>query len=318
MATITKLKAAVNNKNLPILSNDGYLYNYYIGRYVDKMSELDYTLTEPERNALNTFINNGIEKNWIDKVLYFMPFIGTETTPLQGAVPLIDNIADYELAVNSVDSSLFTFDNDGKIKSFGGSPDCTGSIEIPVTTFDLGLLPAFSAFINVNYLEANGDDKKEIKGTFVSAYNSNNSLFGIRKGASGYNSIQYGRRTTDAIAFNAVTGTAYVEDAQLNVYATLRKNIDNSLERENYSTTKGDTTINHNTVSITSIPTEEATYFVGGGTRNLTTVMNCFAIVKPFITESDFYNLSQAVFALTTALGRDIPSSTQSEPEPES
>ena len=312
MATVTKLKAAVNNKNLPILGEDGNIYNYYVGRYIKKMSELGYTLTSTELQAVNTFVNAGISDGWIDKVAYFMPFIGTETTPLQGMVPLIDSISDYELAVNSV-GTIFSFEN-GKIKSFGGSSNCIGITKIPVTNFDLGTPDAFSIFINVNYLAANGDEEKTVKGTFAYANDSENiARFSMRKGRSGSapaNSMNVGRRLDgqSEITFIGISGTSYIEDAQLGIFAAIYNNPNDSINRKLYAITKGDNTPTFETSSIINVAMPKCTYVIGGNVRSMTTVTNCMAFLKPHnITEFDMYNFNQAVFALTTALGRDIP-----------
>lgn len=313
MTTVTKLKAAVNNKNLPVLGEDGNIYSYYVGRYMNKMSELGYTLTSTELQAVNTFINDGISDGWIDKVVYFMPFIGTETTPLQGMVPLIDNVANYELAVNSV-GNIFSFEN-GKIKSFGGSSNCIGTAEIPVTNFDLGTPDAFSTFINVNYLAANGDDKSDIKGSFASAQDSENiARFSIRKGkkngASQPNSMTAGRRLDEQSEINFITlfGTDYIEDAQLGIFAAIYNNPNDSINRKTYAITKGSNTPAWVANFIGNVTMPKCTYVIGSSIRSLTTVTNCMAFLKPHnITESDMYNFNQAVFALTTALGRDIP-----------
>ena len=98
MATVTKLKAAVNNKNLPILGEDGNLYNYYFGRYFNKIVEKGYTLTSGEITALNAFIQDGINNGWIDIVKYFLPLIGDSSHLDAAAVPLIDEVGNYEMA----------------------------------------------------------------------------------------------------------------------------------------------------------------------------------------------------------------------------
>ena len=98
MATVTKLKAAVNNKNLPILGEDGILYNYYFGRFFNKIVEKGYTPTSGEITALQEFIQNGINNGWIDIVKYFLPLVGDSSHLEAATVPLIDNVGNYEMS----------------------------------------------------------------------------------------------------------------------------------------------------------------------------------------------------------------------------
>jgi hypothetical protein len=45
--------------------------------------------------AVGAFIEDGINKGWINHIKYFLPFIGNNTIPLAGAVPLIDGVDNY-------------------------------------------------------------------------------------------------------------------------------------------------------------------------------------------------------------------------------
>ena len=143
MATVTKLKAAVNNKNLPILGEDGNLYNYYVGRWMNKVNALGYSPSSTEINALNAFVQNGIDNGWIDKAVYLLPFVGSETIPLAGMIPLIDNVADYEPSVESMQTTDFEYIG-GKINGFKGG---SAFIELPVKNYDVEG-NAFSVFID--------------------------------------------------------------------------------------------------------------------------------------------------------------------------
>ena len=120
MATITKLKGEVLNKNLPILLQDGSITNYYYGNFRNKLTEFGYTISQDEATAVEAFVQSGIKNGWIDYVQYLLPFIGDSTTPEAGVVPLIDNVDNYRMAEydSSRDySDLFTFDQvTGKIK----------------------------------------------------------------------------------------------------------------------------------------------------------------------------------------------------------
>lgn len=125
MATVTKLKSEVFNKNLPVLLPDGGITNYYFGKFVNTITAKGYQLSSAEKNALSAFIESGLN-SWIDYVDYFMPFIGDEDHPNAGTVPLIDNINDYKMEEYGDESyaSLFEYDdNNGKILSVHNNAD---------------------------------------------------------------------------------------------------------------------------------------------------------------------------------------------------
>ena len=107
--TVMKLKARVNNDNLPYLRENGSMDTYCVGRYLDKLAEVGYTPTNAEETAIRTFVNSGIEEGWINKIRYFLPLIGSSAKPDAVRVPLIDKIADYELPTGG----SFTFSDGG-------------------------------------------------------------------------------------------------------------------------------------------------------------------------------------------------------------
>ena len=309
MATVTKLKAAVNNKNLPILGDDGNLYNYYVGRWRNVISELGYTPTNSELTALEAFVLNGINDGWIDRVKYFMPFIGLETTPLTGMVPLIDQVADYELAEESVDTELFRYNN-GKIMGIGGRDDNTGKqATLPVTTRDFGLSQCFSAFIDCRY--ENTDLEFNIDGTIISAYDiTDNSInIAVRKGSQNSTSLYYilnNGTITETISAGVVTS----EDVPQEIgafWSVYDKN--NELLRSRGSLWKGNTSLRGYGTSTFTYPTaiSSSTYQFKVGAnavRPLKLKVNVVGIIDPTITSSELLSFNKAVFILTAALGR--------------
>ncbi len=139
MINVIKLRSLVDNKNLPVLTKDGEVSNYYVGAYKNKLSEIGFYLTEEQTTALNTFIEDGIGKGWIDYIKYFLPFIGDTNTPLAGAVPLIDSIDNYQMSVYTMEenlSNLFVYNAQGDIMSMGG-PTITPSTQILKTPVKL-------------------------------------------------------------------------------------------------------------------------------------------------------------------------------------
>lgn len=153
MATVTKLKAEVNNKNLPVITPSGEITNYYLGVFLNKIVEKGYTPSQTEIIALNTFIENAISNNYIDYIQYMLPFIGNSDNPFAGTVPLIDNVDNY--AMSEYDgtedyATLFEYDNSGKIISLHNTRNgqYDDYIKTPVT-YEMQS-NGFSIFMNVN------------------------------------------------------------------------------------------------------------------------------------------------------------------------
>lgn len=155
MATITRLKAAVNNKNLPILTPDGELTNYYVGMYLNKIAETEYSLSVSEKTAISAFIDSAIQNGYIDYIQYMLPFIGDSAHSKAGIIPLIDNIDNYEMSEytgeENYDTNFFEYDSiTGKIKSVHNSRNTGDFIKTPVKPShqDKGI----SVFFNANYI----------------------------------------------------------------------------------------------------------------------------------------------------------------------
>lgn len=314
MATVTKLKAAVSNKNLPILGEDGNLYDYYTGRYSNKLSELGYTLSATERNALQAFIQEGINKGWIEKVKYLMPFIGGESAPITGIVPLIDDVANYALAVDSVDSKLFSYDVYERIKCMGGRSDCSGiSVKLPVKTSHFSCPLSFVPFVNVTLTSetiVNG-----LMGMFTFARDSNNSLrFAMRKGETSRNNYQYGVKADPLSSSSSYSNIAHTgfEDP-CNAGILFGRFIDNDSEKyfSRYVCVRGEASaksVDLKSASSVELPEDSQSFDIYIGSSVSTPILqkiNVFALFDPInLTSSDMYSFNQAVFALTTALGR--------------
>lgn len=128
-AIITRLKISVDNKNLPVITADGQLLNYFVGKYVNALDNLGVNLTTNEFNAVNTLIENAISHGWVDYVDYFFPFIGSKIRPSSGFVPLIDRYSNYDISRFEIGRSIggsgldnedtFAYDNSDRITSFG-------------------------------------------------------------------------------------------------------------------------------------------------------------------------------------------------------
>lgn len=313
MATVTKLKAAVNNKNLPILGDDGNLYNYYVGRYTNKISELGYNLTNTEIQVLNTFIETGINDGWIDKIVYLLPFIGSEVSPLTGLVPLIDNIADYELAEDSVDSKLFSYGN-GKIMCVGGRDDNANiNAKIPLKTSQFGPTNCVSAFFN-STLDSQTTDVSR-NGTFIIAEDNNSIVrFFCRKGSPVTSFFQVGVRETSEseLTTDEINGANFEEPCNVGIYTSRYYSENTKVKR--YVMVKGENSPRSSDMEGTTstskpIPDTDCDVFIGNNHAHPIKVkINLCAFINPInLTANDMYSFNQAVFSLITALGRDVP-----------
>lgn len=170
MISVIKLKSLVDNKDLPVLTDDGKITNYYVGCYINKLSELGYTLTPIQITAIETFIQDGITNGWINYIKYFLPFIGNKSNPLTGAVPLIDIIDNYQMSNYTFSedlSKLFIYDLDGYILSMGGK-DVTLNNQVIKTPINLSnVYGGISITVNIGPF-----DKSQL--------NSNLSYFGVQ------------------------------------------------------------------------------------------------------------------------------------------
>lgn len=122
-ATVIKLKASVNNPELPVLGYDGNIYDGIVGCYLNKLVECGYTPTNTEKSAISTFIESGKTKGWLNAVQYILPFIGDSDHPFAGCVPLVDVLGNYAMAEYSGSEDYAdSFDyNGGKIVGLGGN-----------------------------------------------------------------------------------------------------------------------------------------------------------------------------------------------------
>lgn len=309
MATVTKLKAAVNNKNLPILGSDGNLYNYYVGRWQNILAENGYIPSASEISAVNAFIENGINNGWIDKVKYLMPFIGSESAPITGMVPLIDNVAQYNLVEQTVDAKLFSYSG-GKIACLGGRDDNSNiNAQTPINTSQLGTTNCFSPFVCVT-LDAN-TVTEGIKGVITFAKDVNNkSRYTIRKNTI----FEYGMRVDASIEtdYKSIIGSNITTPCTTGIFmARYYNDTTGRDEFKRYIILDGeDSPKNLDMIGNKSIeiPTTESPYniFVGSNfSFSILVKVNVIAYMDvTTLGTNDMLAFNQAVFTLTTALGR--------------
>ena len=88
MTTVTKFKGVIDNNSLPVLTPEGLL-PYWEGKFVNRLSELDYTLSTTQKNATETFLEEIAEEEVVNTVRSFWPFIGSSDNIAAAKVPLI-------------------------------------------------------------------------------------------------------------------------------------------------------------------------------------------------------------------------------------
>lgn len=137
MITVTRLKASVNNPDLPVLLDDGTVVNFYVGNYIAKMRSNEYNLSDAQIAALNAFVESGIASGWAQYVKYFLPCVGSLSTPITGAIPLIDKVGNYEMSEydGTEDLSKVFAGADGEIKYIHQSGEV--ALKTPVKWEDL-------------------------------------------------------------------------------------------------------------------------------------------------------------------------------------
>lgn len=310
MATITKLKAEVNNNNLPILGNDGKLYNYYAGRYANKMADYGHSLSVSELNAVNAFVEDGINNGWIEMVRYMMPFLGTRDTPITGIIPLIDNIADYNLAEENVDESAFTYSASGRITALGNPSSNVGKIKLPFSSVDLPDKD-FSPFINLNYTAdmIDGLLSQNLSGTLGIYDYTESSLNASIRWTNINKRLELSRRPIAGadLVINGISGTKRESVAQCNVFYSVYHDGESTPHFKRFVATKGVTTPDSIDVngSVTATDFLQGTYILGYSVNKIIVPMNMVAVLDPIlVNKATLEAFSNAVFNFTTALGR--------------
>lgn len=322
MISVVKLKAVVDNKDLPVLTRDGEIVSYYAGAYKNKLMEVGYTPTPAQMTAIGAFIEDGMNNGWIDQIKYFLPFIGNSNVPLSGAVPLIDSIDNYQMSEYTFTedlSKIFVYDSSGQIISMGG-PTITPNSQVlktPVKVSDMGGGLNVSACI--------GPFVRDNSYLSYFAYQtvlSSGSLFrGIRINGSGLFDIIY-RRTIDAASANIIaisrpTGAeidnlwVQKKDFSLNI-AYFKDEADGNNYYMRFITTPDKSLENYDKgISKSFVAYEGDDSLLSK--YNATYGMNQFSCLIPIkswgvfdyhITRQQLADFNAAVFTLNTALGR--------------
>lgn len=314
MATVTKLKAAVNNQNLPILGSNGNLYNYYCGRYINKLDDLGVALTSSEAEAINAFINNGIENGWIEYIKYFLPFIGDNINPLSGIVPIIDKINNYEILPSSIDSNLFAYDVSGRIVSFGHPSAPNRAVYLPIKSSDMN--NGASIFFNKTYKAEEDVQQPGTNSLIIHSVlpepNSSKTRFGFgmaKIDVDNYLRIDNTYRSTveGDVVHQYMAGTDLSAGQQLGFYYARYLDGNDNFKKKYYIITKGSASPSFKDMNGSSSP--DVCYNNDNFTLGFTTLsnkysINCLGVIDISATVGIMYSFNQAVFALTTALGR--------------
>lgn len=95
MSTITKIKGVIDNPNLPVITPEG-LVNPIYGKFVNSLSEQDYTLTPAQSEAVKAFTNVIADNELAEYIQTIFPFIGSQSNPNGAKVPLFgDALFDF-------------------------------------------------------------------------------------------------------------------------------------------------------------------------------------------------------------------------------
>lgn len=302
MATVTKLKAEITNINLPILGNDGNIYNYYVGKYINKMFELGVSLTTDEISTLNAFIENGINNGWIDKVMYFMPFIGDENIPLSGLIPLIDKVGgNYIPPVDTISSTSFLYSN-GKIIGLGNNNDLVERIDLPVSSDIIDKCCGF--YFNLKKRVTNFS-----RGFIFARFSGEQFFQGIRFKNQDYDSGFQTVRNYDSSERIGIINIELSLGEEIGVMQGFYTKQDGLQTFKKYAILK-----NATAPFVADMGATDSTPYYVGGTiclsgrlyqgyfKNTVNVAALFNLEE--LTSNDMYSFNQAVFALTTALGK--------------
>lgn len=318
MGTIIKLKAAVNNNNLPILGNDGKITDYYVGRLRNKIMELGGTVTDTEVSALTALVENGRTNGWLDKVAYFLPFIGSRDIPFSGAVPLIDRYGDWNMdeytGTSEVTEDLFAYDSNDRIKSLGYI-GCVSSayLKTPVKASDIH--NSLGTFIHLEIIKSNTEPCTF--STVWTAGGGNAHIIFRSRTLNGVYSFEgvYGSQST---ALPGMTMNSFDDGDIVSIYNGLYSEYNGS-EYKGYITRARFIPDETPTIGIKlawsyfdgqSYPDADRKIFVGRkgtspNTGNITMPIKTLAIIDPtIITKDELTALDSAIRTFNTSLGR--------------
>lgn len=322
MISVVKLKAVVDNKDLPVLTKDGEIVSYYVGAYKNKLMEVGYTPTTAQMTAIGAFIEDGMNNGWIDQIKYFLPFIGNSNVPLSGAVPLIDSIDNYQMSEYTFTedlSKIFVYDSNGEIISMGG-PTITPNSQVlktPVKVSDMGGGLNVSACIGP-FIRDNSH-----LSYFAAMFNqtTGNLFRSVRVNDSGIFDILYRKSPSDAssnvIAISRSTGSeidacyinrltinlnmAYFKDEQDGNTYYMRYVVNSDKSLENY-----DKAVSASFVSYEGDESSLGKFNVNYGQNTFTCLIpiKSWGVFDYHITRQQLADFNAAVFTLNAALGR--------------
>ena len=315
MGTLIKLKAEVENNNLPVLGSDGKITDYYVGRLRNKIMELGGTVTDAEVNALTALIENGRTNGWLDKTAYLLPFIGSRDVPFAGAVPLVDKYGDWDMSeyanTNEVTENLFAYDSNNRIKSLGYVESISTSyLKTPVKASELG--NSLGTFASFTLYKVEG---KEMPFTTLYGANGAGNVFATFR-ISTYSVL--GLNTYyDNVNRNIENVNSIDDGTDINFYAALYPQGEGSETQGMLAKAwfvEGETPkisippVHWNVFDGITAPNADAKIYVGRDAiykvGNTFMPIKCLALITPDITKNEVIALNAAVNTFNTALGR--------------
>lgn len=108
MSNVIKLKSEIWNDSLPRLKSDGSIAtNGYLSKFENGLSANNaliqadgYTMSASEKAAVEAFIARGIEKGWIEHIMYANAYVGVSGP--DGLTPLINNLKNVDGSISDV------------------------------------------------------------------------------------------------------------------------------------------------------------------------------------------------------------------------
>lgn len=301
--TVTKLKAEVFNKELPVLLEDGTITNYYFGQFLNTIAKYGYTPTTAEKNALSAFIKNGIDNGWIDDVYYCLPFIGDSNNPNAGIVPLIDNLDDYKMTEydGTEDfSDMFQFDQTThKILSVHNN----STTKYFHTPLDYSKNKGFCLLIRGTFSTSSTKTNKFIETDVINDGGTNKYLRFQYRYLNERTLVQISNTTTNvqsSSVFEQQVSDAISASKDLSLFTSLI--LDDGLYKEKIGYDNGS---NKSIIDSTSLEFTDISYGKFKVGQNLdSTYLKILLFVNPTITEDRIMQLFDDVATLTAALRR--------------
>lgn len=299
MGTLIRMKAEVNNPELPVVTEQGIL-PYYTGIYVNNLADNGITLTQTEINAVTAFVNTLKDANVLDKIDTFYPFIGDANIPL---------IGNKELGFTDITSANTNLDFvSGKLRGIKGQNTMQNVKYKDLTTFNKGVI------IGGSMITKTPTSHPSNAGTWIRFITSagNTPALQCRLQFSDvwrFRISQIASSTNNAI-FNPAIPDSNVQNNYSFVYGIVNDSYSTEALKSNETLIKNNTILSNsvNSTFLSSLPqTDFREYYIGSVDENaIDRVVTTLAFFNEILSAPMSKAFCEALDTFTAAVGKTV------------